>query len=126
MSKQPEQPPSKPTVSSENLLWPWAAIQSAVDSSFWWLDHRCERDDAELPWTTSNKIALELASMRLRDFSRTRAGNSALVCAPYALHSALIADFAPHHSIVEALQSHGLPHRICGSCQSTATSPTSM
>ncbi len=31
-----------------------------------------------------------------------------LVCAPYALHGALIADFAPGHSLVEALQKDGV------------------
>jgi pimeloyl-ACP methyl ester carboxylesterase len=60
------------------------------------LDH-AERGGAELP------------SMRLREFSR---GNSAqqpvVVCAPYALHGALIADFAPGHSLVEALQKDGV------------------
>jgi len=47
--------------------------------------------------------------MRLREFSR---GNSTqqpvVVCAPYALHGALIADFAPGHSLVEALQKDGV------------------
>ncbi|KRQ92887.1 poly(3-hydroxyalkanoate) synthetase [Bradyrhizobium valentinum] len=47
--------------------------------------------------------------MRLREFSR---GNSkqqpVLVCAPYALHGALVADFAPGHSLVEALQRDGM------------------
>lgn len=46
--------------------------------------------------------------MRLRDFSLTAAGPSVLVCAPYALHSAWITDFAPGHSIVEALRREGL------------------
>ncbi len=45
--------------------------------------------------------------MRLRDFSSQRRGDPVLVCAPYALHGALIADFAPGHSIVEALQRGG-------------------
>lgn len=94
------------------LWWPWTPVRSAIDSYFWWLDQQlgnpCERDEAGLPWTTPNKIALELPSMRLRNFSGTRAGIPALVCAPYALHSALIADFAPGHSIVDALQSQGL------------------
>ena len=41
-----------------------------------------------------------------------RAGNATqqpvVVCAPYALHGALIADFAPGHSLVEALQKDGV------------------
>jgi poly(3-hydroxyalkanoate) synthetase len=47
--------------------------------------------------------------MRLRDFSTGRDdGQPALICAPYALHGATIADFAPGHSIVEALRVSGL------------------
>src|SRR5262249_33686558 len=62
----------------------------------------------ELSWTTPNRIALELATMRLRDFSRAQHGQPVLICGPYALHSTLIADFAPGHSIVERLQQSGL------------------
>jgi poly(3-hydroxyalkanoate) synthetase len=46
--------------------------------------------------------------MRLRDFSRGAAGHPVLICAPHTLHGALIADFAPGHSIVETLQGGGL------------------
>src|SRR5258707_8636814 len=61
-----------------------------------------------LHWTTSNTVALELASMRLRNFSTRKGGLATLICAPYALHSATIADFAPGHSVVEALCQGGL------------------
>jgi poly(3-hydroxyalkanoate) synthetase len=46
--------------------------------------------------------------MRLRDFSTTAHGVPTLVCAPYALHSATIADFAPDHSLVEMLRQSGV------------------
>jgi poly(3-hydroxyalkanoate) synthetase len=46
--------------------------------------------------------------MQLRDFSCRNGGCPVLICAPYAIHGALIADFAPGHSIVEALQRVGL------------------
>ena len=66
-------------------------------------------DEEPLAWTTPNAVVLRLPSMRLREFSR---GNTTqppvLVCAPYALHGALIADFAPGHSLVEALQKDGV------------------
>ncbi|MCA6116161.1 alpha/beta fold hydrolase [Bradyrhizobium sp. WSM 1738] len=66
-------------------------------------------DQTPLAWTTPNAVVLQLQSMRLRKFSR---GNTAqqpvLVCAPYALHGALVADFAPGHSLVEALQRDGM------------------
>jgi len=63
---------------------------------------------AEPEWATPNKVTLELATVRLRDFSASPEGVATLVCAPFALHSATIADFAPGHSLVAALQAAGL------------------
>ena len=93
----------------EALLWPFSAAKLAMEACLWWLD-RSSADPREtaLAWTTTNTVALELATMRLRDFSKRRSGQPVLVCAPYALHGALIADFAPGHSVVGALQSGGL------------------
>jgi poly(3-hydroxybutyrate) depolymerase len=59
-------------------------------------------------WTTPNRIALELPSMRLRDFSADGDSVATLVCAPLALHDATLTDFAPDHSLVAALQMAGL------------------
>jgi len=98
--------------SHDPMSWPLAATKFAVDAMFWWLDPGSARpapaDTPELPWTTPNRIALELPTMRLRDFSRAARGQPVLICGPYALHSTLIADFAPGHSIVERLQQRGL------------------
>ena len=94
------------------MLWPYAAAKFATYACSWWLDHEIAtvgyRYQAALPWTTRNEVVLELPSMRLRDFSRGQVGHPALICAPYAQHGALIADLAPSHSIVEALQRGGL------------------
>jgi poly(3-hydroxyalkanoate) synthetase len=66
-------------------------------------------DQEPLAWTTSNTVVLQLPSMQLREFSRGSAGRQpVVVCAPYALHGALIADFAPGHSLVGALQKDGV------------------
>ena len=59
-------------------------------------------------WTTPNRIALELPSMRLREFSADGDGIATLVCAPLALHDATLTDFAPGHSLVAALRMAGL------------------
>jgi poly(3-hydroxybutyrate) depolymerase len=67
-----------------------------------------ETNGREPQWTTRNKIALELSSVRMRDFSTRAEGTTTLVCAPFALHGATIVDFAPHHSLVAALQSAGM------------------
>jgi poly(3-hydroxyalkanoate) synthetase len=66
-------------------------------------------DQESLAWTTPNAELLQLPSMRLREFSQGNATQQPVVlCAPYALHGALIADFAPGHSLVEALQKEGV------------------
>jgi poly(3-hydroxyalkanoate) synthetase len=99
------------------LLWPFAGVRLMLDACAWWLggdigSSACptaaELSGAELGWSTPQTIALQLSTMRLLDFSSEAGGNPVLVCAPYALHGALIVDFAPEHSIVEALQREGL------------------
>jgi len=62
----------------------------------------------EPDWTTPNSIALELKSVRLRDFSTDEDGGPILICAPFALHGAAVADMAPGHSLVAALREAGL------------------
>jgi poly(3-hydroxyalkanoate) synthetase len=80
-----------------------------MDCCLWWLERNAPRqDETTLPWTTANTVALDLPTMRLRDCSKKRSGQPALVCAPYALHRALIADFAPGHSVVASLQGGGV------------------
>ena len=59
-------------------------------------------------WTTPHQLRLELGTMELRDFSIARTGVPALICAPFALHCATVADFASRHSVVEALCQHGI------------------
>lgn len=67
-----------------------------------------------LDWTSPNQVRLELPTMDLRDFSAadTVAAKDVpvLVCAPFALHCATIADLAPGHSLVEALGHNGCRH----------------
>src|SRR5664280_1198571 len=62
----------------------------------------------EPKWATPNTIALELKSVRLRDFSTVKDGVATLLCAPFALHGAAVADLAPGHSLVVALRDAGL------------------
>jgi poly(3-hydroxybutyrate) depolymerase len=59
-------------------------------------------------WTTQNCVALELPTVRLRDFSTASEGIPTLLCAPFALHGSTITDFAPGHSLVVALQGAGV------------------
>ncbi|WP_414645676.1 alpha/beta fold hydrolase [Bradyrhizobium sp. 27S5] len=94
-------------------LWPFEATRLALDIYSQWYPNRAPEPadapgEAALPWTTAHSVALQLPSMRLRDFSRAVEGPPLLVCAPYALHRAQIADIAPGHSLMEALQQAGL------------------
>lgn len=64
-------------------------------------------------WATPNEVRLELDTMRLREFRRPAAGSCrapVLVDAPYAGHSAAIADFAKGQSLVQTLLESGLQH----------------
>jgi poly(3-hydroxyalkanoate) synthetase len=58
-------------------------------------------------WSSANEVLLELPSMQLRDFSPGATRTPTLVCPPFALHRATIADFAPGHSLVEILCKRG-------------------
>ncbi|WP_247510541.1 alpha/beta fold hydrolase [Bradyrhizobium sp. 157] len=94
-------------------LWPLEATRLALDSYAQWIADQKpapSRAPEQMPlvWTTPNAVVLQLQSMRLREFSRGNAGQPVLVCAPYALHGALVADFAPGHSLVAALQRGGM------------------
>jgi poly(3-hydroxyalkanoate) synthetase len=60
-----------------------------------------------LDWPTDHVIAAELPTMRLREFSPGRSGHATMICAPFALHGASVADFAPGHSLVERLCREG-------------------
>lgn len=112
MTEQTGKPtiPTGPDRAPDELLpWPFSAAKLAMDACLWWFDRGAsEPHEGKLPWTTANRTALELETMRLRDFSTGRSGQPALICSPYALHRAQIADFASGHSVVETLQGGGV------------------
>jgi len=68
-------------------------------------------DDAsasEPQWATPHTLALELKTVRLRDFSAATNTSPALLCAPFALHGGAIVDLAPNHSLIAASREAGL------------------
>ncbi|WP_394569673.1 alpha/beta fold hydrolase [Bradyrhizobium sp. 31Argb] len=113
-NRPPEEKPSADTDwAVQTLLWPMAATRLALEAYLhWFADREPTPSEPEseppLSWTTPNVIALQLASMRLRDFSRKATGQPLLICAPFSLHEALVADFAPGHSLVQALLQGGM------------------
>jgi poly(3-hydroxyalkanoate) synthetase len=59
-------------------------------------------------WTTPHRLALELRTVQLRDFSTRADGRPCLLCTPFALHGSVVSDLAPGHSLVAALGDSGL------------------
>src|SRR6185436_9241098 len=66
-----------------------------------------DRTPQEPEGATPSKIALELHSVRLRDFTMVKSGVPTLLCTPLALHGATLADLAAGHSLVAALRGAG-------------------
>jgi poly(3-hydroxybutyrate) depolymerase len=100
-------------------LWPVAAAVEAGEAGLELFKENArflsemERVDNPPPpdWATPNRVALDLDTMRLRDFAEKPGAATqvpVLVDAPYAGHSATIADFAPHQSLVRTLMASGL------------------
>ena len=117
LSNKPKPPEEKVDADTDwtmqALLWPMAATRLALETCLHWFPNgepalREQQSEAPLSWTTPNVIALQLASMRLRDFSRSANGRPLLICAPFSLHEALVADFASGHSLVATLQQGGM------------------
>jgi len=80
-----------------------------------------EGPEAEEPaWATAHAVALELTTVRLRDFSPETAGNPALMCTPLALHGGAVADLAEGHSLIAALRGSGI-RRLFAADWRTAT-----
>src|SRR5215831_1310986 len=97
------------------FTWPLMMAESASEAlaAFNRFAQSAPSDDVEAEgegerlWATQHDSRLELGTMDLRDFSARQDGVAALICAPFALHCATIADFAPEHSVVEALRNGG-------------------
>ena len=100
-------------------LWPLAAaIELEEEGLKMYQDNLlflAEAEEITFPpqpeWATRNRILMDLDTMRLRDFSLHEKGSTdipVLVDAPYAGHSATIADYAKGQSLVETLQAGGL------------------
>lgn len=99
-------------------FWPMAAAIEMEDEGLALFERNLEAVSAAVEidnppppaWASPNEIALDLPTMRLRDFSRSRdaGGVPVLVDAPYAGHSSTIADYQPGQSLVETLLDGGL------------------
>jgi len=103
------------------LLWPAFAAAAAGDMANLVARQLAEfaiggadgQSAREPPWTTPHSVALELKTVRLRDFTiGARNQPPALLCAPFALHGAAVTDLTTGHSLVAALQRAGVRHLL--------------
>jgi poly(3-hydroxybutyrate) depolymerase len=111
-------------VHEHSVPWFWpmaAAIEMEQEGLELFADNMrfiAEAEKIEAPpppeWATRNRVALDLDTMRLRDFTvGDPAGRTpVLVDAPYAGHSSTIADYAAGQSLVRTLMANGLPHLL--------------
>jgi poly(3-hydroxybutyrate) depolymerase len=92
------------------FFWPALAAASASETTYAMAAHFLEilspADSAPQPpeGATPSRIALDLHTVRLHDFTLGNSGVPTLLCTPLALHSAAMADLAPGHSLVAALR----------------------
>jgi poly(3-hydroxybutyrate) depolymerase len=95
------------------FFWPALALVSAGEIASSVAAHvlglDVDGDRAEAPeGATPSGIALELGTVRLRDFTMVDSGVPTLLCTPLALHAATVADLAAGHSLVAALRGAGM------------------
>jgi len=98
------------------FFWPAFAAASAVEAASSIAvqlmgpsgDVSAGRNMPEPEGATAAKMALDLHTVRLRDFSTVESGAATLLCTPLALHGAVVADIAAGHSLVAALREAGI------------------
>jgi hypothetical protein len=96
------------------LFWPFGLALTPLELTDRTLKFLAEiaRTQIERPaphWTTPHRVALELHTLTLRDFSTRSNARPVLVLPPHAGHSLTIADFQPGQSLVATLLQHGCP-----------------
>ena len=113
VSPLPFVPPPIPPELSVPLLWPMVLAKVApevLERNLKFADEEIKIHAEAIPEVaTANVVRLDLRTMVLRDYGR-RSGNPTLVDAPYAGHSAVIADYAKGQSLVETLLANGIGH----------------
>ena len=97
-------------------FWPALAAASASEATslmatqFFGMMGDADGDRSSQPpeGLTPSEIAVELHTVRLRDFATVKSGVPTVLCTPLALHGAAVADLAAGHSLVAALRGAGI------------------
>jgi poly(3-hydroxyalkanoate) synthetase len=108
-------------------LWPVLAATYAGEAALHTLSRSLTSGPAEPvgpepAWATPHAVRLDLPSLRVREFAHRAGRVPTLVVAPFVLHGAALADFAPGHSLVESLLSQGLTGVCVVECKSAIPS----
>jgi poly(3-hydroxybutyrate) depolymerase len=96
------------------FFWPALAAVSAGEAAssvaayLMGFDAAADSSDQEPEGATPSRIALDLQTVRLRDFAKADSGMPTLLCTPFALHGGAVADLASGHSLVAALRDAGI------------------
>lgn len=107
--------PARHNASNAAFLWPALLAASASEMTahfakqFTTLAIGASGETAPQPqWTTPHRMALELRTVRLRDFATEARGRPCLLCTPLALHGSTLCDLTDGHSLIAALRDGGL------------------
>src|SRR5260370_22010380 len=96
------------------FFWPALAAVSAGEAAssvaayLMGFDAAADSSDQEPEGVTPSRIALDLRTVRLRDFAKADSGVPTLLFPPVALHGGAVADLASGHSLVAALRDAGI------------------
>jgi len=99
------------------FFWPMAAVAELAEEGLELVSKNMKFADEEAKLreglhptlATANRIMLSLRTMEFRDYSRSGStGVPTIVDAPFAGHSAMIADYAKGQSLVETLLANGV------------------
>ena len=108
---------SELTLMSVPAFWPMALAAALVEQGIELYAHNLKFVEEEIrihneqrpKLATPNRVRLDLRTMTLRDYGTSR-GIPTLVDAPYAGHTAVIADYHKGQSLVETLLANGVEH----------------
>jgi len=117
MSKRPAASRTELSRASVPVFWPAAMASALMEKGFElygrnlaFLEEEARiRTELRPKLANTNEVRLDLRTMLLRDYGRP-VGIPTLIDAPYAGHTAMIADYHKGQSLVETLLANGIDH----------------
>lgn len=118
MSKEPSAKTPNLSLMSVPAFWPMAIATEMMEKGVELYGRNAKfveeeikiHDELRPALATPNQVRLDLRTMVLRDYGTPGSGIPTLVEAPYAGHTAMIADYHKGQSLVETLLANGIGH----------------